>query len=372
MAEEDAPTQRMPPPPDMWGARQANTARASGQETSPVYAPPNYFQQPPPPIQPYTPPRSRPVWPWIVGAIGSILLVAMILGVILSNSGNGGGGRPRGRPRGPGAPPQASVPTDIPAVPGIPAPPLPPLAPLPPGAESVLGADNAEVDASDGEIVLTKRFTLDKSASVTLANVSGDIAIEASDGPEAELIVSKSGGSEQDREAAQVKFFSDNGRLSVRADIPRNVKNVDVRYELRLPRELGRVEVNSTSGNIRMSDIAAQIAIATLSGEIELSDVTGVATARTVSGNIKAELAQVPPDRPMDFVSVSGNIEVNFNSDFDANLTAATTSGSIRLDDDFGITVQKPLVGQHASGRIGRGGPPLSVKTVSGNIKLTK
>ncbi|HKP87597.1 MAG TPA: DUF4097 family beta strand repeat-containing protein, partial [Blastocatellia bacterium] len=118
--------------------------------------------------------------------------------------------------------------------------------------------------------------------------------------------------------------------------------------------------------------IAAQIAIATLSGEIELSDVTGVATARTVSGNIKAELAQVPPDRPMDFVSVSGNIEVNFNSDFDANLTAATTSGSIRLDDDFGITVQKPLVGQHASGRIGRGGPPLSVKTVSGNIKLTK
>jgi DUF4097 and DUF4098 domain-containing protein YvlB len=268
----------------------------------------------------------------------------------------------QGKRGGPGIPPP-------PGQPEIPAPPLPPL---PPGAESVLGADNAEVDASDRETVLTKSFTLDKSAIVTLTNVSGDIAIEASDGPEAELIVSKSGGSEQDREAAQVKFFADNGRLSVRADLPRNVKDVDVRYELRIPRELGRVEVNSTSGNIRISDITARIAVATLSGEIELSDVTGVATAKTVSGNIKAELARVPPDRPMDFVSVSGNIEINFNSDFDANLTAATTSGTIKLDDDFGIPVQKPLVGQHASGRVGRGGLPLSVKTVSGNIELRK
>jgi DUF4097 and DUF4098 domain-containing protein YvlB len=246
------------------------------------------------------------------------------------------------------------------------------LPPLPPGAESVLGPDNAEVDASDNETVLTKTFPLDKSATVTLSNINGDIVVEPSDGPEAELTVTKRGGSEQAREAAQVKFFSDNGRLSVRTEMQPNARDLSVRYELKLPRELIRVEVQLINGDIKVSDISAQIAVGTKNGDIELSDVTGVASAETINGNIEAQLAGVPPGSPMDFRSVHGNIDVSFNSDFDANLSASTTAGSITLDDDFGIKVQKPMVGQQASGRIGKGGPAVTVKTVTGNIKLTK
>jgi DUF4097 and DUF4098 domain-containing protein YvlB len=74
----------------------------------------------------------------------------------------------------------------------------------------------------------------------------------------------------------------------------------------------------------------------------------------------------------MEFSSTNGNIEISFNSDFNALLSASTTHGSIRLDEEFQIPVQKQMVGQQASGRIGGGGPTLSVKTVNGSIKLTK
>jgi DUF4097 and DUF4098 domain-containing protein YvlB len=299
------------------------------------------------------------------------MLVAMILGVIfISRSAHVGREiadrveRER-RGRGP-VPPPPNV------SPEVPVPPPPPIPPLPPGAESVLGADNAEVDASGEETVLTKTFALDKSALVTLANINGDITVESSDGPEAVLTVIKRGGSEQSREAAQVKFFSDNGRLSLRTDLPPGSRDLSVRYELRLPREVGRVDIKLTNGDIKVVDITSHITVATTNGDIELSDITGVASAQTINGNIEAQLAKVPPGSPLAFSAVHGNIDVGFNSDFNANLSASTTAGSITLDDDFGIRVQKNMVGQQASGPIGQGGPPVTVKTVNGNIKLTR
>jgi len=367
--EENAPTQRMPPPPDLWGARQANTAPTVGQETSPVYAPPTFYQPPPPPVQPYVPPKSRSAWPWIIAAIGSGLLIAMILGVIfVSRTIDRGRDIARDAARD-AARKAAAARTNMPAP--SPVPPLPPLPPLA-GQESVLGADNAEVETSDGETVLTKSFPLNQNAIVSVSNVNGTITVEASDGPEAELIVTKRGGSQQDREAAQVKFFIDNGRLSLRTELPHFSKNMEVRYELKLPRELGRVEIVSTNGSIGISEITALISAASTNGSIQLSDVTGVAKVETTNGNIKAELTRVPPDRPMDFKSTNGNIEISFNSDFNANLTAETTHGSIRLDEEFNIPIQKQMLGQQAMGRIGDGGPTLSVKTTNGSIRLTK
>jgi DUF4097 and DUF4098 domain-containing protein YvlB len=250
--------------------------------------------------------------------------------------------------------------------------PLPPLPPLAPGAESVLGPDNAEMDSSGSETVLTRTLTLDNSAAVTLENINGDITIEPSDGPEAELTVIKRGGSERDRESAQVKFFNDNGRLSLRTEIPSDTRDLSVRYELKLPRELGRVEIKLINGDIKVSGIAARMTVSTKKGDIELSDVTGVASAETINGNIEAQLTGVPPGRSMNFSSVHGDIEISFGSDFNADLAASTTAGSITLDDDFDIRVQRSMVGQQASGRIGQGGPSLTVKTVAGNIKLTK
>jgi hypothetical protein len=364
--EENAPTQRMPPPQDFLGSRQAHTAPAPGPETSPVYAPPTYYQPPMPPVQPYRPPQSRSVWPWIVAIIGGSLLVAMILAVIfISRSGDRG--RDIARDIGRRARDAATQPPGVPPVPA-----LPPVPPLPAGAEAVLGEDNANVDVSESEVVLTKTFPLDNGALVTVSNINGTIVVEASDGPEAELTVTKRGGSEQDREAAQVKFFSDNGRLSLRTELPRSSNNLEVRYELKLPRELGRVEINSTNGNVSISDITGLIVAGSTNGKIDLSDVTGVASVKTTNGNISAELSEVPPDRPMEFSSVNGNIEVTFNSDLNALLSASTTHGSIRLDEEFRIPVQKQMVGQQATGRIGLGGPALSVKTVNGSIKLTK
>ena len=54
-------------------------------------------------------------------------------------------------------------------------------------------------------------------------------------------------------------------------------------------------------------------------------------------------------------------------------LEASTVHGSIDIDDEIGITVQKSRpFGQRASGRIGKGGQPVTVTTVNGGINISR
>jgi DUF4097 and DUF4098 domain-containing protein YvlB len=75
-------------------------------------------------------------------------------------------------------------------------------------------------------------------------------------------------------------------------------------------------------------------------------------------------------DHDMEFRNVNGNIDLTIESDVDVNLDAGATRGNITLDDQFGIQVDKGVVGQRARGQIGSGGPLLKIETTNGNIKL--
>src|SRR5262245_20881010 len=95
--EENVPTQMMQP--GTQGQRsQADTAPPSNPYTSPVYTPPGYYQPIVPPVpmnQPYTPPRSRSGWVWIVALVGVVVFGFVVMGVFFLSRANR---RPRGIP----------------------------------------------------------------------------------------------------------------------------------------------------------------------------------------------------------------------------------------------------------------------------------
>jgi DUF4097 and DUF4098 domain-containing protein YvlB len=91
-----------------------------------------------------------------------------------------------------------------------------------------------------------------------------------------------------------------------------------------------------------------------------------------MSGNTTASFTSVTEGEPLQFSSVSGNIDVQFANEINAVLGAKTVSGTIDLDEDLGIKVDKRIVGARASGRLGSGGPSLDLVTISGNIKVSR
>jgi len=289
-------------------------------------------------VPPYTPPQKRSPVGWILAFIGMGLFVLVVIAVMMMAR----FGRRAGNDTA-GTPPASSARQ----------------------GERVLDENTTDTMVTRGnDTTLTKTFVLGDGAKVSIKNVNGNITVSAWDQPNAEVNVIKRGGSDR---SAQVFFTNSGGNLSIRTAQTRG--NQDVRFEVKLPRELGRVELSSTNGVIRISDVNAEILVDGTYGAIELANVVGASKIHTTNGSIRASLLEAS-DRPMEFNSTNGSIDLTVPPGFEADLEASTVHGSINLDEAFGVQVEKGIVGQKAKGEIGQGGERLKLATTNGNIKL--
>jgi hypothetical protein len=343
LGQERVPTRKMQPQQDDWGARSGpNTAPGISPDTSPVYAPSGYQPSVPPmpyqAIPPYTPPRSRSRLGWVLAFIGMGLFALIVFGVMMMAR--------FGR---------NNIAERIPPAPAVAQP-----------GETLLSETSADrVDTVGNETTLTKTFALEPGSKFALKSTSGSVVIEAWDQPRAEVKVIRQGS---DR-GGQVFFANSKGSLSVRTAQGRG--SPEVRYEIKLPQEMGRVMLTSQNGSVKLTGVSGQIFVEGANGSIELTDVKGVSKVQTANGKIRALLEEAS-DGPMEFVAANGSIDVTIKSNFDADLEATTVRGSINLDDQFGISPQRELVGQRARGQIGQGGQLLKITTVNGSIRLAK
>ena len=334
----------MPPQPSGWGARgAANTAPANSAHTSPVYAPPAGYQPSVPPmypqtIPPYAPPQKRSPVGWILAFIGMGLFVAVVVAVMVIAR----IGRKTIQQLAPPAPATAQT------------------------NETALDASADQVTVAGSDTRMLKTFALTPGSKFSIRNISGSISVESWDQPRAEVIVTRRG---QDR-GGRVFFTNSASELALRTGVP-DGSNQDFRYEVKLPRDMGRIDFKSVNGSIKLSNMDGQIFVETANGTIELNDVVGVSKIQTVNGKINATLAGAS-EGPMEFVTVNGKIDVTIKSDFDAELDASVVSGGLNIDDQLGIAVQREMVGRHARGTIGSGGPPLKLTAVNGSVKLSR
>ncbi|HKP85235.1 MAG TPA: DUF4097 family beta strand repeat-containing protein, partial [Blastocatellia bacterium] len=305
----------MTPPPDVWGARgSADTAPTPKPQTNPVYAPPSFYQPrvpayPQQPVPPYQPPRSRAWIPILV-----LVLVIAFGGAIFGVRSIANKFRRMAAGEAPGK--TIEAPPDV------------------------------------------QLFDLNKGAKVSITTLNGSISVQAWDQPQAEVRIIKRGNSDAEAQSIPVTIRGDKNSLSLDASQGRN--NSRVNFEIKLPRglDLGAVRFASTNGPISVKEITGSIVVETTNGPITIEDVSGVEKVTTTNGTIKAQLDQMPQDRPMEFGATNGSIDLRFNSDLNATLEASTVHGSIDIDDDFNIPVQKSFpAGARAGGKIGAGGP---------------
>jgi len=68
---------------------------------------------------------------------------------------------------------------------------------------------------------------------------------------------------------------------------------------------------------------------------------------------------------------VSGSVEIGFNSDINADFNAEDVSGQVYLDVP-NVTRYSEAKSPNVRARIGAGGTPITISSVSGNIRLTR
>jgi hypothetical protein len=263
---------------------------------------------------------------------------------------------------------------------GIPAPPVPPgvdfehlgeqIGKAMEAARAVTPLDESGATVSGDSTVITKTYQIDGDGAFSVRLVNGSVSVTGSDGDAAEVKITKRGGSAEERKGARVMLAqTDEGLTFVNAA---GSPDVEISYEVKVPRGLRELQVFTSKGDVKVSDFAGAVVANVQKGKAEFIGLTGEVKSNVMKGDTRVVYNGAEREGAQEFSVIKGNIEATLAEGTDAEVRAETVAGDIDADDDFGLAVEKRPAGRTLSGRLGEGGQTLRFKVTSGDIKLKK
>jgi len=253
-------------------------------------------------------------------------------------------------------------------------------------------------------------YRLEPGARVEVSSIRGGVEIVNSDGPTAEVRIIRTARSRADLEYHKIEVAQSGNRLVVRGvqePEERRERNIQVDHHviLKLPRRIdlsvnsisgslkagdvdgqthvnsisgsvkignvdGKLQVNSVSGSLEVGNVGAEARVTSISGNVRLDQVNGSLEVSSVSGSVNTTLASLNP-QGIQIKSVSGSVEIGFKTDVNADFNADSVSGKVYLDIPNVIRDSEEK-SSNVRARIGAGGTPITIFSVSGNIRLTR
>ncbi len=145
--------------------------------------------------------------------------------------------------------------------------------------------------------------------------------------------------------------------------------DVSVDITIRLPKGV-KLDGSTVNGGVTIEGASAEVKARTVNGGIEAFSTGGPVSAKTVNGGIRVHAGSLGTG-PLDYETVNGSITLELPADLNADIQLSTVNGSV-TSEDFPITVQGKFDRRKISGKIGKGGVDMKVKTVNGSIRLRK
>lgn len=254
-------------------------------------------------------------------------------------------------------------------------------------------------------------YQLPSGAHVEVSSIRGSVKIVNSDSATAEVQIIRTARTRADLEYHKIEVQQTGNRLVVRGvqePGERGDRNIQVNHQvtLKLPRSIdlsissvsgslragdvdgpvevssisgsanlgnvgGKLEVSSVSGSVEVGNVGADARVNSVSGNVGLGQVNGALEIMSVSGGVNATLLSLSP-QGIRIRSVSGSVEIGFKSDFNADFKAEHVSGRVYLEVPNVTLDSEDERSSNVRARIGAGGTPITISSVSGNIKLTR
>lgn len=215
---------------------------------------------------------------------------------------------------------------------------------------------------------VAKSFKVGANGMLTLANVSGDITIQAGQGDTiaVEAIKRARGDAADQFSRTQVEMNERAGRVEIRVVYTGQRNHASVDFNVTAPQGTA-LDIRSVSGDVRITGIHGEVRAESVSGDVNAVDVPGASLLKSVSGSI--DVSAVKHQRELRAESVSGDVTVR-----DAQvrgLSAETVSGELRLANVSGDRVGAKSVsgGVDFSGPLAQGGR-YEMKSHSGDVRV--
>lgn len=216
-----------------------------------------------------------------------------------------------------------------------------------------------------------QEFHLEPGAKVFVENPLGNVTILGiSDGP-ASVTVRKTAWGPRDEEARallgkmEINITGTDARLDIKTSAPDFFRDGTVDLELRVPRNIGNVRINTRHGHIEIAEIEGLAEGVTTTGNLTMRNLAGDARGETATGELKLERIAGTAT----VATQSGDIAAN---DIRRGLTANTASGDVNTAGVEGGRVEcKSVSGDVWVERVGLNAPlDITVESISGDATL--
>lgn len=225
------------------------------------------------------------------------------------------------------------------------------------GAEADEDEDIFIKEYSDNSI---KRLTLRcRQSDVNIFLSLSGLSIRASGDNACRMRLSQSDPESLEVQTDRAREEPDEIELRVPATVEM-VTIVTVSGDIYVADRIGNLALRSTSGDILLKQCSGNTSISSISGDVEAASCSETLDIQTTSGEIS--VTADPQCDGVRMASVSGDIDFRYPEDFNATLSWSTVSGDIEHDG-------AAFAGARVI-RLGSGGAPVRLSTVSGDITI--
>lgn len=188
----------------------------------------------------------------------------------------------------------------------------------------------------------------------SITNVAGTIAVTAWDRPSVDVSAVIFGADQTAVGRTHVVATRNGSEITIETKYDRNgffgnQNGGEVDYTIRVPKTVS-------------------VSVTNVSGPTTLTGLAGDVDANEVSGRLDATLGRLTGTRRIQLTAISGRITVHIARNSDARVDASTLSGSVDLF--FPSDSHSGMVGNSATGRIGKATSSMTLHTVSGPIAV--
>jgi hypothetical protein len=215
------------------------------------------------------------------------------------------------------------------------------------------------------------------------ARPNGGIQVQGWDRNEvrlrAKIVTQADEEGEAQRLASEVKVLTDG---TIRAQGPSRTDGARrswwVSYRLDVP-ENATLSLESTNGGIHLVNLSGDVRFTTTNGGLHLKDLGGKVNGRTTNGGVHVELAGSQwQGEGLDLSTTNGGVHLSLPSGYNAHLEVGTTNGRVHANvpglqiEDEDDSRGRRRRARNVSADLGRGGPPIRIRTTNGGVHLNQ
>ena len=219
---------------------------------------------------------------------------------------------------------------------------------------------------------ISRKVRVGRDGRVTIANISGDIAVTGGGGDEVSIeAVKRTRGDRSELAEVEVVIEERAGRVEIRAEHTRfrnrRGDSASVDFTVTVPSSAS-VDAHSVSGSVKVSGVRGSVRAESVSGDVTTTDTPNLELAKSVSGDVS--LTGAAADGDLTAGSVSGNITAKGLKARGLDLNSV--SGDVLLTD---VACERLMV-KSVSGSIEYTGSIVrtgryEINTHSGDVRLT-